>query len=148
MASGSENAPEPARVTAVDAAGRYVVPGVPADRSRIVAPGAPERSALLHRMRSRRPSSQMPPIGTAIADEEAAELVRRWIENLRTPAPRSETPHGGRPPAGCPPGKGAAHDLWKVSGEPEWVHIRSIRYGFSHVLEVQTPAATLCRGGG
>lgn len=81
------SAPEPARVTAVDAAGRYVLPGVPPDRSRIVAPGGPERSTLLQRMRSRRPSSQMPPIGTAIADEEAAELVRRWIESLRTPAP-------------------------------------------------------------
>ena len=79
-------APEPVRVTAVDAPGRYVLPGIPADSSRIVAPGAPERSALLHRMRSRRPSSQMPPIGTVIADEEAVELVRRWIANLRMPA--------------------------------------------------------------
>jgi hypothetical protein len=36
-------------------------------------------------MRSRRPSSQMPPIKTAIADEEAVELVRRWIESLAKP---------------------------------------------------------------
>jgi hypothetical protein len=76
---------EPARVTAVEAPGRYVLPGVPPDDSRIVAPGAPERSTLLHRMRSRRPSSQMPPIGTAIPDEDAVELVRRWIESLRKP---------------------------------------------------------------
>jgi hypothetical protein len=78
---------EPARVTAVEAAGRYVLPGVPPESSRIVAPGAPDRSALLHRMRSRRPSSQMPPIGTAIADDEAVGLVRRWIESLGMPAP-------------------------------------------------------------
>ena len=83
--AGAGTAPEPAHVTAVDAAGRYVLPGAPADSSRIVAPGAPERSVLFHRMRSRRPSSQMPPIGTAIADDEAAELVRRWIESLRLP---------------------------------------------------------------
>jgi len=75
-------APEPARVTSVDAAGRYSVPGIPVDSSRIVAPGAPDRSALLQRMRSRRPSSQMPPLGTVIPDSEAAELVRRWIESL------------------------------------------------------------------
>ena len=74
--------PEPARLTAVESAGRYVVPGIPADSSRIVAPGVPERSALLQRMRSRRPSSQMPPLGSAIPDEEAAELVRQWIESL------------------------------------------------------------------
>ncbi|HEX4997836.1 MAG TPA: hypothetical protein VFY29_06400 [Terriglobia bacterium] len=74
--------PEPARATAVNAAGRYVMPGIAPERSRTVAPGAPERSALLHRMRSRRPSSQMPPLGTAIPDEEAVELVRRWIEQL------------------------------------------------------------------
>jgi len=75
--------PEPARLTAIESAGRYVVPGIPADSSRIVAPGVPERSALLQRMRSRRPSSQMPPLGTTIPDEQAAELVQHWIESLK-----------------------------------------------------------------
>ena len=79
-----ELVPEPAHVTSVDAAGRYAIPGIPVDSSRIVAPGSPERSALLHRMRSRRPSSQMPPLGTVIPDQEAAELVRRWIDSLKT----------------------------------------------------------------
>ena len=76
------NVPEPANVTSVNSPGRYAMPGVPADDSRLVAPGSPERSALLYRMRSRRPSSQMPPLGTAIADEEALEIVRHWIANL------------------------------------------------------------------
>ena len=76
-------AAEPGHVTTVDAAGRYIIPGIPADSSRIVAPGVPERSALLHRMRSRRPSSQMPPLGTTIVDEEAVQLVQRWIESLQ-----------------------------------------------------------------
>jgi hypothetical protein len=74
---------EPANVTSVGSLGRYAMPGVPADDSRLVAPGSPERSALLYRMRSRRPSSQMPPLGTAIADEEALELIRHWIANLK-----------------------------------------------------------------
>ena len=73
---------EPARLTAINAEGRYAMPGIPVENSRIIAPGAPERSALLYRMRSRRPSSQMPPLGTTIPDEEAAQLVQRWIESL------------------------------------------------------------------
>jgi hypothetical protein len=80
---GAHNALEPAYFTAVNATGRYVMPGIPEDSSRIVVPGAPERSALLYRMRSRRPSSQMPPLGTVIPDDEATELVRRWIESLK-----------------------------------------------------------------
>ena len=77
-----EHAPEPGLVTSMNAEGRYALPGIPLEDSRIVAPGAPERSALLHRLRSRRPSSQMPPLGTVIPDKEGAELVRRWIEGL------------------------------------------------------------------
>jgi hypothetical protein len=76
-------APEPGLQTSLEAAGRYALPGIPVEDSRILAPGAPERSALLHRMRSRRPSSQMPPLGTVLPDEEGVELVRRWIEGLR-----------------------------------------------------------------
>ncbi|MFO7608210.1 MAG: hypothetical protein R6X35_03265 [Candidatus Krumholzibacteriia bacterium] len=79
---GASGAPEPALASAVDAAGRWFVPGVPADSSRIVAPGAPRHSALLHRMASRRPSSQMPPLGSVIADAEGLRLVRTWIEGL------------------------------------------------------------------
>lgn len=83
--AGEPDSPEPARATAVGARGRYVAPGVSADSSRIVAPGAPEQSALLHRMRSRRPASQMPPLGTVLADETSIQLVRRWIESLAAP---------------------------------------------------------------
>jgi hypothetical protein len=48
----------------------------------LVAPGAPDLSALFVRMRSRRPSSQMPPLGTALPDREALDLVSAWIEDL------------------------------------------------------------------
>ena len=33
-------------------------------------------------MSSRRPSSQMPPLGTVVRDEEAVALVRKWILGL------------------------------------------------------------------
>lgn len=85
-AAGGRGAPEHALRTAVGARGRYIVPGTSPDSSRIVAPGAPERSAIVQRMRSRRPSSQMPPLGTVIVDDEAVELVSRWVAGMRAPA--------------------------------------------------------------
>lgn len=74
--------PGPAVLTAVDAAGRWLVPGVAPDSSRIVAPGLPSQSSLVFRMASRSPSSQMPPLGTVVRDDEGLELVRRWIAGL------------------------------------------------------------------
>jgi hypothetical protein len=43
-------------------------------------------SAIAYRMQSRRPASQMPPLGTEIVDEEAVRLVERWIAEDLTPA--------------------------------------------------------------
>jgi len=65
--------------TTVGQPGHWVVPTAPAGTSQIVHAGRPELSALLVRAGSRRPSSQMPPIGTVIADREALDLVRAWI---------------------------------------------------------------------
>ena len=31
-------------------------------------------------MRSRRPSSQMPPLGTVVRDQAATDAIARWIE--------------------------------------------------------------------
>ena len=47
-----------------------------------VKPGAPDLSALFVRMRSRRPSSQMPPLGTTVPDRDAIDLVSAWIDGL------------------------------------------------------------------
>lgn len=55
--------------------------------ARIIAPGAPERSVLLHRM-SIRGRGQMPQLATEIPDLAAADLIRRWIQSL--PAPSAE----------------------------------------------------------
>lgn len=65
-----------ARVTAWDLPGRE--PG----SSSVITPGAPDLSVLLVRMRSRRPSTQMPPLGTVVPDREALELITKWIATL------------------------------------------------------------------
>ena len=57
----------------------FQVPGVAAGRSLRLAPGDPEHSAIVARLGSRRPSAQMPPLGTKLVDEEAVRLVSRWI---------------------------------------------------------------------
>jgi hypothetical protein len=44
--------------------------------------GGPDASAIVARMRSRRPSSQMPPLGTSLPDTDAIDLVSAWIEAL------------------------------------------------------------------
>jgi hypothetical protein len=61
------------RATAWDLPGR--APGT----SSTIEPGVPELSVLVARMRSRRPSSQMPPLGTVVTDREAVDLISSWI---------------------------------------------------------------------
>lgn len=67
---------------------RFQVPGAMAESTVAIAPGAPERSAVAYRMASRRPASQMPPLGTVLTDEAAVALMHRWIRSL---APDSST---------------------------------------------------------
>lgn len=59
--------------------GHWAIPSAPEGTSRLLTPGRPDLSALFVRAKSRRPSSQMPPIGTTIADREALALVEAWI---------------------------------------------------------------------
>jgi cytochrome c553 len=66
--------------TTVDQRGHWVVPEAP-EESRIISPGRPDASALVRRVKSRRPLSQMPPIGTVVADKEAIDLLTSWIAN-------------------------------------------------------------------
>jgi uncharacterized repeat protein (TIGR03806 family) len=47
-----------------------------------VAPGNPEGSFLLHRLRSTAPDVRMPPIGRTIAHDEGAALIAEWIASL------------------------------------------------------------------
>jgi uncharacterized repeat protein (TIGR03806 family) len=55
--------------------------GFDLSNARLVAPGAPENSVLLHRI-SRRDRSRMPPIGSLIPDPAGVAVIRRWIEEL------------------------------------------------------------------
>jgi cytochrome c553 len=50
-----------------------------ADGSVLVTPGEPDLSALLARMRSRSPSSQMPPLGTVVRDQQAVDAITQWV---------------------------------------------------------------------
>jgi hypothetical protein len=63
-------------------------PGQSADATLRIERHHPERSALLQRMGSRYPALQMPPLGTALVDDEAVELIRRWIAG-REPDPQT-----------------------------------------------------------
>jgi hypothetical protein len=68
--------------TTLGRSGHWVVPAAPEGASRLVFPGRGDLSAMLVRARSRRPSSQMPPIGTVVADKAALALVQQWIASL------------------------------------------------------------------
>ena len=50
--------------------------------ARLVAPGAPDRSLLLHRI-SKRGAGQMPQLATTKVDAEAVQLLQAWISQLR-----------------------------------------------------------------
>jgi hypothetical protein len=66
----------------VGAKTKWQVPGVPEDESVVIDPSSADRSALLVRMKSRRPSSQMPPLGTVVRDQAAVDAVTAWIPQI------------------------------------------------------------------
>jgi hypothetical protein len=57
----------------------WQVPGVADGASLLIDPAAPDASAMLVRMRSRSPSSQMPPLGTVLRDQKAVDALSQWI---------------------------------------------------------------------
>jgi hypothetical protein len=65
--------------SAIGKRGHWVVPEAP-EESRVINPGHPESSALIRRLKSRRPISQMPPIGTVLVDREAVDLLTKWVQ--------------------------------------------------------------------
>jgi cytochrome c553 len=70
----------PALATTAGKRGHWVVPEAQ-EESRIINPGHPESSALIRRVKSRRPSSQMPPLGTVLVDRQAVDLLTSWVES-------------------------------------------------------------------
>jgi cytochrome c553 len=57
----------------------WQAPGRAEGTTRMLDDLVPDASAMLVRMRSRRPSSQMPPLGTVLRDEAAIDAVTKWI---------------------------------------------------------------------
>ena len=60
----------------------WEIPTAGEGATRFLTPGHPERSSILARMKSRRPSTQMPPLGTVSVDQEASALIEAWIRRL------------------------------------------------------------------
>lgn len=79
-AQATRDTDEPGLRTTLGRPSAFQLPGV-ADSLR-VRPGDPDHSTLLHRMASRRPASQMPPLGSALVDQEAVARLRPWIAQL------------------------------------------------------------------
>jgi len=71
---------KPPLATTIGQRGHWVVPEAQ-EESRLLNPGHPESSAIIRRVKSRRPLSQMPPIGTVVADREAVDLLTSWVQN-------------------------------------------------------------------
>lgn len=69
--------------------------------TRLVDAQTPEQSAILLRMRSRRPSSQMPPLGTVLRDDAAIDAIGQWIAAELTAAP-AQTHRLALPVPGAP----------------------------------------------
>ncbi|SDF12025.1 hypothetical protein [Limimaricola pyoseonensis] len=88
LAHGLDDATPAVRATAFGVTLKDPPAGLPEGVGLRIAPGAPEASALLHRAGSRDRLLQMPPLGTALVDEEALALLARWIANQ----PRAEDP--------------------------------------------------------
>ena len=58
-------------------------PGAVPETTTVIDRAMPERGALIFRMRSRRPTSQMPPLGTVLPDRAAIDLVNQWAHEGR-----------------------------------------------------------------
>ena len=61
---------------------RWQLPGQADGTTVLVQPGAPDQSAIVGRMRSRSPSSQMPPLGTVLRDQQAIDAISQWIATI------------------------------------------------------------------
>jgi hypothetical protein len=74
----------------IDARSRFRGHGLGGDAP-IIAPGSPNASVLMARVKSRNPQTQMPPLGTQLRDAEALALLERWIAE-KSPTREELTP--------------------------------------------------------
>lgn len=68
----------PALVSTANQRGHWVVPEAQ-EESRLINPGNPAASAIIRRVKSRRPSSQMPPLGSVIVDQKGVDVLTAWV---------------------------------------------------------------------
>jgi len=78
----ADGTPE-AFASAVEHSSHYRPTGTAIDER--IVPGAPERSLLIARVSSRQPALQMPPMDSRLVDEEALDLLKRWIAHDLVP---------------------------------------------------------------
>ena len=75
-----------ALATGLNRTGHWIVPTAPTeDDSKIIHPGRADLSAIIARASSRRGASQMPPIGTVVADRQAVDLLTSWVNAMKRP---------------------------------------------------------------
>jgi hypothetical protein len=79
LVSARDVTAEPGFATTVGRTGKWGIPGTAPGETRRIEPGTPDRSSVLYRMKSRHAASQMPPLGTVLVDQEAVDLLERWI---------------------------------------------------------------------
>ena len=77
---------------------RWDLPHAAPGTTSVISTAGSDFSALFARMRSRRPSSQMPPLGTVVPDRDALALVSAWIDDMARQE-AAVTASSGRPPA-------------------------------------------------
>lgn len=70
----------PALATTAGKRGHWVIPEAQ-EESRLINPGKPESSAIIRRVKSRRPLSQMPPLGSVVTDHQGLDLLTKWVSN-------------------------------------------------------------------
>lgn len=50
--------------------------------ARLIAPGDPDRSVLYYRITHPPGQGRMPPLASAVVDQQGTELIRKWIESI------------------------------------------------------------------
>ena len=85
-----QNECSPALATTAGKRGHWLVPEHQED-SRVINPGKPEASAIVRRVKSRRPSSQMPPLGSVVVDKSAVELLTKWVSAMQNGECRAQS---------------------------------------------------------
>ena len=87
--TASNGAAQPAMSTAVGVRSKSQIRDVAPEHCMRLAPGDIERSSLVVRMRVRDGISQMPPLGSKLADGVALQLISDWV---REELPSAESP--------------------------------------------------------